>query len=158
AKVILFGEHAVVHGRTAVATAIERGAEARGEPAERSRLQLEPWGRVCELGEDDDVSRAFGAVLENVGVRSPVGISVDVGVPGGAGLGCSAAIAVSIARAAAEASGLALDDDRIAECANAWEKVFHGNPSGVDVAVATRGGVITFKKGAPPKRIVPGGE
>ncbi|MGZ3449864.1 MAG: mevalonate kinase [Polyangiales bacterium] len=158
AKVILFGEHAVVHGRTAVAAAIERGAEARAEPSDRTRLLLHPWGRTTELGEDDDVSRAFGAVLECVGARAPLQITVDVGVPGGAGLGCSAAIAVSIARAAAEASNLALDDDRIAACANAWEKVFHGNPSGVDVAVAARGGVISFKRGATPKPVVPGGE
>jgi mevalonate kinase len=158
AKVILFGEHAVVHGRTAIAAAIDRGAKAEAIASDRSRLKLSPWGRVTELGEDDDVSRAFGAVLECVGVRSPIEVSVEVGVPGGAGLGCSAAIAVAIARAAAEASGLTLDDDRIATCANAWERVFHGNPSGVDVAVAARGGVISFKKGQTPKRIVPGGE
>ena len=66
-------------------------------------------------------------------------------------------IAIRIARAAAEATGRALDDDRIAECANAWEKVFHGNPSGVDVAIAARGGMISFTRGATPKPIVPGG-
>jgi mevalonate kinase len=130
AKVILFGEHAVVHGRTAIAAAIERGAEAKAKRAETSVLRLHPWGRVTELG---------------------------VGVPGGAGLGCSAAIAVSLARAALEATGRTLDDERIAECAQAWERVFHGNPSGVDATIAARGGVISFKKGAPVKPVVPGG-
>ncbi len=29
----------------------------------------------------------------------------------------------------------------------AWERVFHGNPSGVDAAVASRGGCLLFSKG-----------
>jgi mevalonate kinase len=34
------------------------------------------------------------------------------------------------------------------ERAMAWEQVFHGNPSGVDAAVAARGGCALFRKGA----------
>lgn len=158
AKVILFGEHAVVHGRTAIAAALDRGAEGRATRTDGpSTLRLSPWGRVTQLGEDDDVSRAFGAVLDAVQARDPVDVQIDVAVPGGAGLGCSAAIAVALARSVAVALDLPLDDERAAECANAWERVFHGNPSGVDAAIASRGGVISFRKGDPPKRIVPGG-
>ena len=29
----------------------------------------------------------------------------------------------------------------------AWERVFHGNPSGVDAAVAARGGCVVYRKG-----------
>src|ERR1019366_481370 len=29
----------------------------------------------------------------------------------------------------------------------AWERVFHGNPSGVDAAVAARGGCVVFRRG-----------
>ena len=29
----------------------------------------------------------------------------------------------------------------------AWERVFHGNPSGIDAAVASRGGCVLFSKG-----------
>jgi len=158
AKVILFGEHAVVHGRHAVAAALDRGAHAIARPVSSvSRVTLRPWGHVARADEDTDVARAFGSVLEAVGGRGDVEVELDVEVPGGAGLGCSAAIAVAIARAVAESRGVALADDRAADCANAWERVFHGNPSGIDVAVAARGGVLSFRRGEPPRTIVPGG-
>lgn len=164
AKVILFGEHAVVHGRTAIAAALDRGADSVGArlAAGPSRLELRAWNKIVHHGEeagqaDDDVARAFGAVLGAVGGEGAVDVSIDVQVPGGAGLGCSAAIAVALARAIAEARGISLDDERAAECANAWERVFHGNPSGVDGAVAARGGVIKFKRGGPVSPVVPGG-
>lgn len=158
AKVILFGEHAVVHGRTAVAAALDRGAAAEGRRTSgRSRLELRAWNKVVHDDEGDDVARAFAAVLHEVGGEGAVDVAVDVQVPGGAGLGCSAAIAVSLARACAEARGVDLDDERAAACANAWERVFHGNPSGIDAAIAARGGVIAFKRGAPVRPIVPGG-
>ncbi len=158
AKVILFGEHAVVHGRHAIAAALDRGATAEARVVEGvSRLAMQPWGRVTLADEDDDVARAFSSVLEAVGGAAPVDVAVDVVVPGGAGLGCSAAIAVAIARAVADARGISLTDDGAAACANAWERVFHGNPSGVDVAVAAHGGVIKFQRGGEARPVVPGG-
>ncbi len=171
AKVILFGEHAVVHGRLAIAAALDRGATARAVVGDGpSTLTLAPWGRVATLastgsskgdeGEEDEVARGYRAILEAVGleavgVEACVGVqtSVDVQVPGAAGLGCSAAIGVSVVRAVARAVGRRLDDEAVRMGATAWERVFHGNPSGVDVAAATLGGVLAFRKGEPPKPI-----
>lgn len=158
AKVILFGEHAVVHGRHAIAAALDRGATAEARVVDGvSKLSMQPWGRVTMADEDDDVARAFASVLDAVGGAPAVDVAVDVAVPGGAGLGCSAAIAVAIARAVADARGIALTDDGAAACASAWERVFHGNPSGVDVAVAAHGGVIKFQRGGEARPVVPGG-
>jgi mevalonate kinase len=68
-----------------------------------------------------------------------------------------------VTRAIAAAADLALDDARVAEVATAGEQQFHGNPSGVDVALATRGGLGLFRRGyglspldAPPLPIVIG--
>ncbi len=157
AKVILFGEHAVVHGRVAVAAALDRGAKASASfDAQRSVLELEPWGRVSYADDaDDEVGRAYAAVLEAAGARRAVRTQASVDVPGGAGLGCSAAIGVAVVRALAEAAGEALDDDEVCRRATAWERVFHGNPSGVDVAIAARGGVLAFKRGEPPRPLHP---
>ena len=35
----------------------------------------------------------------------------------------------------------------------AWERVFHGNPSGVDAAVSARGGCVYFRKGEALERV-----
>jgi len=158
AKVILFGEHAVVHGRMAIAAALDRGARASAtRGSDVSVLELEPWGRRSRVDDrDDEVSRAYAALLETLGAKEPISARVEVDVPGGAGLGCSAAIGVAIARAVASVLGRTLDDETAATCANAWEGVFHGNPSGVDVAVASRGGVLAFRRGETPRTIIPG--
>jgi mevalonate kinase len=157
AKVILFGEHAVVHGRVAVAAALDRGARATASfDAARSVLELEPWGRVSYADDaEDEVGRAYAAVLEASGVDAPVRTRASVDVPGGAGLGCSAAIGVAVVRAVADARAESIDDDEVARRATAWERVFHGNPSGVDVAIAARGGLLAFKKGEPPRPLYP---
>jgi mevalonate kinase len=158
AKVILFGEHAVVHGRLAIAAALDRGATARAsEAGEPSELHLAPWGRVARVGEDDDVARAYEALLAQIGrdlgIAVRARVEVEVEVPGGAGLGCSAAIGVSVARAAFELAQASEDGDAITRAAMAWERVFHGNPSGVDVAAAVRGGVLAFRKGEAPRSL-----
>jgi mevalonate kinase len=35
----------------------------------------------------------------------------------------------------------------------AWERIFHGNPSGIDAAVAARGGCVCFRKGEAPEAV-----
>src|SRR5439155_15190063 len=67
AKVILFGEHAVVHGRLAVVAALDGGARAKAESIQGGRastLSLRPWGRGATSEDDDDLGRAFHALLD----------------------------------------------------------------------------------------------
>ncbi|HEX7667564.1 MAG TPA: mevalonate kinase, partial [Polyangiaceae bacterium] len=39
--------------------------------------------------------------------------------------------------------------EKIFDLAMGWERVFHGNPSGVDAAVSARGGCVLFERGKP---------
>jgi mevalonate kinase len=147
-KVILLGEHAVVYGKPALAAGIERGVSARVRAFDRMLLAIEPWGREVVPAADDELGRAFAAVLaEQPGDVPDVRIDAVVDLPAGAGLGCSAAIGVAVVRAIAAAANDTPTDAEVARRAFAWERVFHGNPSGVDNTMAAHGGIAFYRKG-----------
>ncbi|HEX8795492.1 MAG TPA: mevalonate kinase [Polyangiaceae bacterium] len=155
-KLILLGEHAVVYGVPAIAAGIDRGARATATTAERgpSRLRVAGWNiTVRDNEEQHDLARAFRALLDAVRDDRPdlpaMHVEVEADLPPGGGLGCSAAMGVAIARAVDPGAS----DDAIQERAMAWERVFHGNPSGVDAAVAARGGCLQFRRGEPVERV-----
>ncbi|WP_437322255.1 mevalonate kinase [Sorangium sp. So ce394] len=162
-KVILLGEHAVVYGAPALAAGIERGARARAtrapEGARASALLL--GGREHGAAPAErDVAQAFAALLEALPGAGPVRVEAESDLPPGGGLGSSAALGVAIARAVAAlaraqaeagAPGALTAAAEVAAAA-AWERVFHGNPSGIDTAAAARGGCFRFTRahGATP--------
>jgi mevalonate kinase len=151
-KAILLGEHAVVYGVPAIAVGIDRGvrAQAAERPAGPTTLTVPGWS--ISVASDDpanDLGRALSELLEAVprDASAPRAFAIDLesDLPPGGGLGCSAAMGVAIARAVAPGSS----DDAVQARAMAWERVFHGSPSGIDAAVAARGGCMWFRRGHP---------
>ncbi|GAB4208091.1 MAG: mevalonate kinase [Sandaracinaceae bacterium] len=148
-KVILLGEHAVVHGVPAIAVGLPDGASAETvERAETPTLRVAPWGVVAVRGGDDPLAVAFDALLRareaaGGGARS-ASVDATVSLPGSAGLGSSAALGVAVLRALDARDGIARDFDALQRIALAWERVFHGNPSGIDTAMAISGGLARY--------------
>ncbi|MBW2190251.1 MAG: hydroxymethylglutaryl-CoA reductase, partial [Deltaproteobacteria bacterium] len=64
----------------------------------------------------------------------------------GAGLGCSAAIGVAVLDAIDEALGIERTRLELAAAALSWERVFHGNPSGIDNTMSAVGGVALYRR------------
>ncbi|MDC0676291.1 mevalonate kinase [Sorangium atrum] len=153
-KVILLGEHAVVYGAPALAAGIERGARARATRCSgASALRL--GGRELRAAPaEEDVARAFAALLGALPDVGPVRVEAESDLPPGGGLGSSAALGVAIARSVA-ALAPAPAAAAVTDAAAAWERVFHGNPSGIDTTAAARGGCFRFTRAHGATSIAP---
>lgn len=156
-KVILLGEHGVVYGHPALAAGIERGVHATATEASTALLSIPVWDIEVAPSSDpaESLGRAFGALLNVYDSPPCLAVRAEVALPAGAGLGCSAALGVAILGAMDEALGVERSAEERAEVSLAWERVFHGNPSGVDSAMASAGGVAVFHKGKPLDHILP---
>jgi mevalonate kinase len=154
-KVILLGEHGVVNDRPALAAALGRGAQAQAEPWPCAHLEVEPWGVAFDAHVEqadprtESLRKAFGALLDGYGARPNARVRVQLSIPGAAGLGGSAALSVAVVRALDELQGQQRTPAAVAEAALAAERVFHGNPSGIDTAMAAGSGVALFRRGQP---------
>jgi mevalonate kinase len=167
-KIILLGEHAVVYGYPALATALDRGVTVAPVPTPAGgplRLELRPWDVAIAAGDDHPVARSLCAIADALGAgRPPLSLIGDAQIPPGAGLGSSAALAVAISRALLVHLRRPLDFAVLTQAAGASETLIHGRPSGVDVALAIAGGVGVFRRstglvpltGVPALRVLVG--
>jgi len=148
-KIILLGEHAVVHGRHALAVpipdAVRAGAVRTDGP---TTLTVQDWNfhSVVEPGSKEDVDAMVNLILERLGVSdSRFSIDLASSLPPGMGLGSSAAVAVAITRAIAKCAEIEIEDVDVNEIAFASEKLAHGTPSGIDNTLSCYGRPMLFR-------------
>ncbi|MGB0648203.1 MAG: mevalonate kinase family protein, partial [Bradymonadia bacterium] len=161
-KVILFGEHAVVHGRPAIAAALSHGLGAilSRRDAGRARLHIPRWGRsglLIDAGKEstapkDAITRSFFKALSLLGLSSaePIDITIDGELPLGVGLGSSAAFTVALLRVLSDYAEQNLSDESFITLAHELESIFHGTPSGLDHSVIIHNACARFVMGSPP--------
>jgi len=154
-KVILLGEHSVVHGSAAIAIGIDRGISAVARVAAEDLLSVSPWDVRIRPRKNGvrPLERAFAIALATYSDRPPLQIDAQVDLPSGAGLGCSAALGVAVFDALDQALGVNRSREDLGSLALRWEEVFHGTPSGIDNMAAALGGMLHYQKGAALKRL-----
>ena len=154
-KVILLGEHAVVYGRSALASPIPLAVEARVVDAAESngvQLLIPRWGVEQRLPPPGEQATGAAGILALLLARlelagRPMTIEVFPNVPRAMGLGGSAALAVSVVRALDTHFRLGLAPAEVNAHAFECERAAHGTPSGVDNTVATYGATMLFRAG-----------
>jgi mevalonate kinase len=171
-KIILFGEHAVVHGQPAIAvplsavqTTVTTGPAAPGSGVTIHAPDIgetvgirphpptpSPWDGA---GESSPLYNALiypiHVVLETLDLPVPdVELTVHSTIPIASGLGSGAALAAVLIRAVSAAAGLILDNDRLNPLVYEVEKRHHGTPSGIDNTVIVYEKPVYFVRGAPP--------
>ena len=164
-KVILFGEHAVVYNRPALAvpvTQVHADVEILDSP--RAGILINAPGidlhaELNSLPADHPIASVILKVFSTLGLPSPTGrrvgdkggleISITSSIPVASGLGSGAAVSVALIRSLSSFLFRSLTDDEVNMLAFEIEKLHHGTPSGIDNTVITYNKPVYFIKGQP---------
>lgn len=151
-KTIVFGEHFVVYGLPAIASAITSKTTAEAKRIEGNAYRLidnRPETPGYKENKKEQQLDSVKRIFEFLGINpeeSPVEIVLGGNLTAASGVGASAASCAAIARALNEEFSLGLNDEQINRAAYEGEKGYHGTPSGIDNTAAVYGGLIWFKK------------
>ncbi len=160
-KVILFGEHAVVYGRAALAVPVtELRAEVEAQESQRPGIWMEApdVGLQAEL-KSLPLDHPLAAVVHNLFFALGIDpfpdllIRVTSTIPVASGLGSGAAVSVAMIRALAGALSRRVTDEQVSAWTFEIEKLHHGTPSGIDNTVITYACPVFFVKEQPIERL-----
>lgn len=155
-KLILIGEHAVVHGAPAVAlpfTAVQAEAQVH-RCSGALQLHAGPYGAHHFRGPRDlpEALKGLGAsILAGLDAlhlpNECLAFTLGGSVPIGAGLGSSAATACALARALEALGHHRFAPEQLQGLIEVAERHAHGKPSGVDGAAVAAAGPFRFEAG-----------
>ncbi len=172
AKVILFGEHFVVYGKRALATAINRrlavGVSSRDKRGYHVKIENIPtFGLELDLESGSEANKkvqpykdysnatealayvksAIEYLEERYGLGNEgVELEITSEIPLSAGLGSSAATCVATIAALKEYFGIEGDLEAIRSDAHSVEKLVQGAASPIDTGISTYGGYVLVER------------
>jgi mevalonate kinase len=152
-KVIISGEHFVVHGATALVAAIGRGTKVEASRGEGLTVET-PINKNRAAGSGLlPVEKVVREMYRERSQEPRVRLRMSTNLPTGSGLGSSASSMVATVAAVNRLEGWNLDANSIVETSMLGERLVHGRPSGVDVAASVFGGLMKFRMGADPWQV-----
>ena len=157
AKIILFGEHAVVHGQPAIAipfSALRARVTVAGEAA-ATELRSGSGDLLAALhaphAGDPRLLQMLRVILQRLDAPAPARIfRLTSDIPPASGLGSGAAVSTALTRAIAQCAGLSVGAEQLNGVVLETEKLFHGTPSGIDNTVVVYERALCFTRGGRP--------
>jgi mevalonate kinase len=159
-KIILFGEHAVVYERPAIAVPVSKvkarvvvTANPEVETGEVF-LQAPDIGletSLATLPPEHPLAKTVSLLLSHLNIsRLPAcTVRITSTIPVASGLGSGTAVSVAMLRSLSAFLGHPLPDEGISSLAFEVEKMYHGTPSGIDNTSIAFSRPVYFIKGQP---------
>ena len=159
-KIILFGEHAVVYGKPAIAIPVAgMRATAWSEPGEEGiTINAMDIKKKYKLGSSDNQFSVLAQSILAISDENEPNLTINLTskLPQGSGMGSSAATSTAVCRALSGHLGVNLAENEISELVFEAEKIVHGTPSGIDNTVVAYEMPVYFVKGKKPRTFDPG--
>jgi len=156
-KIILFGEHAVVYNRPALAVPVNQvqvdvevlDSDSPGIFIDAPMVDLH--GELSTLQPDHPIGSVILKLFQLLDISSPPSAKVNITstIPVAAGLGSGAAVSVALIRALSAYFNRPMTDEQVNDLVFEIEKLHHGTPSGIDNTVITFNKPVYFVKGQP---------
>lgn len=156
-KIILFGEHAVVYNRPALAVPVNQvhvdvevsHSDQPGVWIEAPMVDLH--SELSTLPSDHPIGSVILKVAQHLGIFPLPNISITIvsTIPVAAGLGSGAAVSVALIRALSSFLSHPLTNEQVNQLVFEIEKLHHGTPSGIDNTVITYNMPVYYIKEKP---------
>jgi mevalonate kinase len=153
AKIILFGEHFVVHGTKAVLAAIDKRVTVTSTFTENKTIKVNSQLGTIEVpisSSHEEVKSEFrpfvylaNKIINSEQNANGLEITIDSDIPIGVGLGSSSACCVAAAASISELFN-ELSSEEILKMSIEAEKTIFPDTSGADCTVCTYGGMIEY--------------
>ena len=154
-KIILFGEHAVVYGRPALAVPVTQvHADVEVTDTDSAGIWIDApdidlHAEMNTLPSDHPIAAVIHNLffLSRVSPFPTINIKITSTIPVASGLGSGAAVTVALTRALSTHINYPMTDEQVNVFAYEIEKLHHGTPSGIDNTVITYAKPVYFVKG-----------
>jgi len=154
-KIILFGEHAVVYGRPALAVPVTQvHADVDVSNSSRAGIWIDApdvnlHAELNTLPSDHPIASVIHNFLFILRVSSFPNLEIKINstIPVASGLGSGAAVTVALTRALSSHLNYSMTDEEVNAFTYEIEKLHHGTPSGIDNTVITYAKPVYFVKG-----------
>lgn len=154
-KIILFGEHAVVYGRPALAAPV---TQVHADVDVSDSLRPGIWidapdvnlrAELNTLPSDHPIASIIHNFLfiSRVAPFPDLEVKITSTIPVASGLGSGAAVTVALTRALSSHLNYSMTDEDVNAFTYEIEKLHHGTPSGIDNTVITYAKPVYFVKG-----------